>query len=273
LLLLFFFFELVWFGIGIANWFRVFGLFFLFFGFGLDMASVLSVASCSSAVPDGSDVPLWTAASKPWRVSVKIGGDIEVTKKSYSGKLSMNCVFLSFFFPFFPSIFFYSSYFFFLLRDSYSSDDDLVSFFVEFELSCQQKSLRGAHLSAVVAKGDESFDVPVAIGSHGRYQLSWTLRMTRNAINANVAYFLGTKTVSAGDYHINIYRQVDKRSADALPFRTVIHTHVVCQLAVFFSFPFSGLTISHRLPLHSLLGLSSLSCCYLSAVLFGLLLN
>jgi len=86
-----------------------------------------------------------------------------------------------------------------------------LSFFVEFELSCQKKSLRGAHLTAVVNKDGDSFDVPVAIGSHGRYQLSWTQR---------------SKNVLAGDYQINIYRQVDKRNAEALPFKTITHTHV-----------------------------------------------
>jgi hypothetical protein len=58
----------------------------------------------------------------------------------------------------------------------------LFSFLVEFELSCQQKSLRGAQLSAIVKFKDEELEIPVATGAHGHYQVSWLLGKLRKQI-------------------------------------------------------------------------------------------
>lgn len=51
------------------------------------------ISSVLLLVPSGDSLPMLNAAAKPWRVNVKVGGDIEVTKKSYSGKLSMSLLF------------------------------------------------------------------------------------------------------------------------------------------------------------------------------------
>lgn len=56
---------------------------------------------------DGTDVEL-VSGGKPWSVNVDIGGDITTTQKTHSGKLN----------------------------------NDLVSFLVEFELTCQQKKTK-----------------------------------------------------------------------------------------------------------------------------------
>jgi len=128
---------------------------------------------------DGSEIPL-LAASKPWIVNVNLGGEIDVSQKSYSGNLN----------------------------------EDLVSFFVEFELSCKQKNLKGAQLRAAVLDSDRNQidEVPVAVGSNGQYQVSWNIE---------------NKFAKNGKYIIDVYRQVDKRrSNQAEAFLSIIHNHV-----------------------------------------------
>lgn len=180
----------------------LFNLFFFFF-------------FLSFTAPDGTEVPLLTSGNKPWTLNVDVGGDISVTQQSYSGKLSI----------FFSSLNYYSFFelFFWIILLIFFLDDDQVSFFVEFELSCQQKKLRGAQLLAVVHLNNErSLQVPVAVGAHGRYQVSW---------------LLNNKDAVSGDYKIDVYRNVDKKRNEAAePFLSITHNHVVCFLIDFFFF-------------------------------------
>jgi len=129
---------------------------------------------------DGNEVHLYTERDeKVWAVDVDIGGDIEKSDSSYSDKL----------------------------------DDGMVNFFVEFDLSCQGKKLKGAQLYASV-KFDNNLlhEVPVAVGADGQYQLSWSLT---------------SKRALEGTYHIDVYRLVDKRRNNAVePFLSMKHNHV-----------------------------------------------
>jgi hypothetical protein len=138
-----------------------------------------AVLALVAQAADGKEVPLLTAAKKPWTVNVDIGGVITVSQQSYSGKLN----------------------------------EDQVSFFVEFELTCQSKKLKGAQLVAIVHFNDGgSIEVPVAVGAFGRYQVSWILN-GKNAI--------------AGDYKIDVFRNVDKKRNEAAePFLSITHNHV-----------------------------------------------
>jgi len=129
---------------------------------------------------DGLHIPLFKGG-KEWSVNVDIGGNIETTQKGYSGLLGQT---------------------------------ELYSFFVEFELFCQNKNLKGAQLSASIKyknTGALLLEVPVAVGSGG-YQVSWVL----------------SKSSPAGDYQIDVYRQVDRRrnATAAEPFISITHHHV-----------------------------------------------
>lgn len=80
-------------------------------------------------------------------------------------------------------------------------------------LHVNRKKLKGANLNAVVQlKNGDSLEVPVAVGPHGNYQVSWLLE---------------NKKAVSGDYRINVYRQVDKkRNVAAEPFLSISHNHV-----------------------------------------------
>jgi len=130
---------------------------------------------------DGAQLPL-LKGDKEWSVNVEIGGVIDVRKTGYSGALGQT---------------------------------DVYSFFVDFELYCQNKNLRGAQLFASIKhkkSGEQLLEVPVALG-RGGYQVSWTLTK---------------KLAPAGDYEIDVFRQVDRRrSAKAAePFFSITHHHV-----------------------------------------------
>jgi len=138
--------------------------------------ATLSLVAQSS----NGDLITLTKAGKPWSVDVTIGGSIDVTKKSHSAELGLS---------------------------------NLVSFFVEFELACNQKILKGADLFASIKfpKTEETLQIPVGVGSQGQYQVSWVLK---------------NKRAPGGEYKIDIFRQVDtKRNATVEPFVRISHTH------------------------------------------------
>jgi len=134
--------------------------------------------SLIAQAPDSTEVPLLSGGN-PWGVDVDIGGNIDVSRKSFSGKLN----------------------------------EDIISYLVEFELSCQQKKLKGAQLHAVVnyPGSNHNEDVPVAVGAHGHYQVSWSLK---------------NKDALPGEYKINVFRQVDKKRNIQEPFLSISHKHV-----------------------------------------------
>jgi len=121
---------------------------------------------------DGKEIPIYDEKSKTqWRVNVEIGGNITVEERTYSSQI----------------------------------DEDDTIFIVEFEMSCQSKSLYDARLGATVshATGDRITDrvkivsLPVTQGrERGRYQLSW---------------IQPTNVVKTGSYVVDFYREVDRR--------------------------------------------------------------
>jgi len=78
-------------------------------------------------------------------------------------------------------------------------------FFVEFNLSCQEKKLNDAQLQAIVsfsgnnAEKQKVISLPVAHGRQGgRYEVSW---------------IQPSENVKSGDYVVDFYREVDRRRA------------------------------------------------------------
>eukprot|EP01125_Pyxidicula_operculata_P022751 TRINITY_DN9550_c0_g1_i1.p1 TRINITY_DN9550_c0_g1~~TRINITY_DN9550_c0_g1_i1.p1 ORF type:complete len:971 (+),score=279.65 TRINITY_DN9550_c0_g1_i1:71-2983(+) len=99
--------------------------------------------------------------------------------------------------------------------NSYSKKitDEETAFFVELELSCESRLLTGASLVATISQSSKAGKTVVAENvavSHGeadgKYQLSWLLKPTEAV---------------AGDYVVELFRQVDVRSG-ATPLYSVV---------------------------------------------------
>jgi len=154
------------------------------------------VVSITVEDSDGSAIPLFTEKGKDEiHMNVNLGGDIVVKSNSYS---------------------------------SLSTGDHETAFVVQFDLFCQDRKLKDAHLRCTVSYTDDSgstselFQIPVASSESGFYQVSWTVPHEQ---------------APTGNYALNFYREVD-RPAEGESFAPLVSITVHHEAVVEGKLPF-----------------------------------